>query len=1054
MNSPLTAFPCRTVSLPILTETTQGRIPQKSININPVAIVTVKMIRTVAFCLTALITGPVVAVAALDFPVDRTGTEAVYLATNPNFNENVPKGVQVCVGVLADYKEVSGPNPDLNAPQKSEKPTNAITLSFAVENKLPPGEYSLWTHFLQGMDALQTFHIVAGDQAKPFQDEFSFIQAAKSRKPVWREAPGRFTLYPGEKNVTIKVVGVGNQKQMIGGFFLVRVGKLPTAMTEEGGKLRRAAYGRYNGVGAAARLLVLEGDDPVRANPVFNALVANPQLAESISLERISSDRGATIAANLDMKTFPAMLLIAPNDIVLREWVGPLDQRKLDQILADIARAGALTPVVHSPQSRVTQLDSRPLMDGRPAVWLFSSPSSGQAGQTLWGLGYEENLRPNPRDPFIEEDFDPVCTKSWEPVAMNTDHRYCYGPLERNYLWAQGASYGSLYIEAESDVDVQLHLNHTGVRAYAWLDGTAIPASSDAGKQAETGNHSGRGEIIVADKNDQGGVMQVLRSKSAGPLVVPMKLHKGWNRILLKFVLQQSKGEIFDFSTRFTQADGIPATTLRTMVTDPTPSLISRQAANAFIPMVYTGSPFNLVYSTDALSLSVDIGSVGYSGVVKTPYYTIQGALEMQICDYDGKEVAKQTKEFALPGVMTFDFKAGLPRGYYSTRLRLLDRNGNLVTTYPPDGFSVIGGTASQETRKDRKKIAVTYYFMARLHKTLYFPYMKRMGIYRNIGGHNARLSDFYEEAAAQGLFLSADLWSYRDPKYIDDYVKETAQCVDSYKSFNEIDIRPDVRGTPEQWVAKAKLEFETVKKYAPKALLVGGSLVRPGSDDWFPKCLKLGLQNYQDVWDVHCYPKVPPVLEAHIGNGAGESELGVLKVMKELGYTNTKPFWLGETGARSSHGLDGRRWQADTVAKMIAWALSRKDVQQIGFLIPWNYDREKGKLNDIDAGHMPAAAAFYTASALMDGFSYTRLPLGKLTQAAQFGPTTMIWILDAKSEKLQVKPVGKGPFVQVDVVGRVKQLETNEQGLVSVEASDHPIYVLSRTVYDELTRF
>jgi hypothetical protein len=475
--------------------------------------------------------------------------------------------------------------------------------------------------------------------------------------------------------------------------------------------------------------------------------------------------------------------------------------------------------------------------------------------------------------------------------------------------------------------------------------------------------------------------------------------------------------------------------------------------ANRLIPLVHTASPFNLVHPRDDLKISADLGTARYASDRNIPYSAFPGTLEMSIRDYDGKEVAKNAVEAVFPGVATFDFGKALPLGYYSTHLRLLDRDGNLVTAYPPDGFSVIGGVASQNERKDSKKMAVTYYFMNGLHKTIYFPYMKRIGIFRNIGGTNGRAPEFYEEASKQGLLLTADFWNYRDPQYIAEYAKEAAPYVDSFKSFNEIDIRPDQRGTPKEWVAKARLEFESVRKHAPKALVVGGSLVRPASDSWFAECLKLGLQDYQDVWDVHCYPKEPPALEGTMANSPDETELGILKVMKELGLKNTKPFWIGETGARCSHGLDARRWQADTVAKMAACALSRQDFQKIGFLVPWWYSREKGKLGDIEAGHMPAEAAYYTASALIDGFPYTRLSLGGPTQAAQFGPTTMVWTTNGKHRDVTTTPQGKAPYVQVDVVGRVKELETGADGAVSVTASGSPIYILPRTTYEDLTK-
>jgi hypothetical protein len=339
---------------------------------------------------------------------------------------------------------------------------------------------------------------------------------------------------------------------------------------------------------------------------------------------------------------------------------------------------------------------------------------------------------------------------------------------------------------------------------------------------------------------------------------------------------------------------------------------------------------------------------------------------------------------------------------------------------------------------------------------------MERIGILRNIGGHNTPHETLFREASERGLDLMADMWTHRDTGYIRRYVTAAAPYVSGFKSFNEVDIHPEVRGTPEAWVAKAKMEYEIVKEIAPGKIMIGASLVRPASDSWFEECLRLGLENWHDVWDVHCYPQHAPVLEGTMSNSPNETELGVLKVFEKLGQKNTKPFWIGETGARASHGHDARRWQADMVAKMTACVLSRKDFEKIGFLVPWRYSRGEGRyyVADIEAGHMPAEAAYYTASALIDGFgdaAYTRLRLassGREVQAARFGPTIMAWTADELPREVTLRPEGKAPFVRVDVVGRIQELATTGDGSVRLRIDGSPVYVLARSEYDRLTAF
>jgi hypothetical protein len=120
------------------------------------------------------------------------------------------------------------------------------------------------------------------------------------------------------------------------------------------------------------------------------------------------------------------------------------------------------------------------------------------------------------------------------------------------------------------------------------------------------------------------------------------------------------------------------------------------------------------------------------------------------------------------------------------------------------------------------------------------------------------------------------------------------------------------------------------VHKQRSDAHYVGGSLVQPGdmegAGQWFKQVLQLGLDHYQNAWDLHAYPQQAPRFGGPIGNGESEDERGVLAAYASLGRKNSLPFWLGETGAKAMHGLTGRRWQAEQVAKMIAWVNSRSD--------------------------------------------------------------------------------------------------------------------------------
>ncbi|RRK01714.1 hypothetical protein Ga0100230_000020 [Opitutaceae bacterium TAV3] len=714
------------------------------------------------------------------------------------------------------------------------------------------------------------------------------------------------------------------------------------------------------------------------------------------------------------------------------------------------------------------QTKPEPLINAAPARWLTVGTWAGPAGLSLWGLDYEPEVRPFPgaQEPVLK--FDNGRMAQWTESAPDSRGRVVIEKPGHSTLWAKGSGYAHVYLHAPKAGRVTLHFGHTGAEVQGWLNGHALDwrrdVSPSAFKMTEPSPPSpATGQT---DLNDQGGVMIVQDAQGARAHAAQLGLTAGWNRLLLKPVIRHGKEDTFAFGARLTASDAGLLKEIKTSLWNPEPSRVARAIASRYVPSVRTNAPFNLAYAGEPLSLEVDLESIDKLASMQRPLRRPLAeplTLHLSVTDYDGREILRRATPFRLPGRATFDLGSAPARGYYATHLRLLDSAGNHVVTYPVDGFSVIGGATAQQARKHDKKMAVTYYFMAGrdLHRTLYFPYMKRIGILRNIGGHNTRNESFYKTAAAEGLLVSADMWTHRNPEYIRAYIEETAPYVDSFKSYNEVDIHRDQRGTPASWVAKARQEYEIIKQTKPGALMIGASLVRPASDSWFEECLKLGLADWHDVWDVHCYPQKAPVLEGNMSNSPNETDLGVLKVYSRLGWKNPKPFWIGETGARSSHGRDARRWQAQMVAKMTACALSREDYQRIGFLVPWWYARERGKhlVGDIEAGHMPAEAAYYTASALIDGFgdaAYKRLALGDDVQAAHFGPTIMAWTTDERSREITLRPETSPPFVQVDVVGRVRELTASGDGdgSVRVTINGSPVYVLAKADYARLTAF
>ena len=178
-----------------------------------------------------------------------------------------------------------------------------------------------------------------------------------------------------------------------------------------------------------------------------------------------------------------------------------------------------------------------------------------------------------------------------------------------------------------------------------------------------------------------------------------------------------------------------------------------------------------------------------------------------------------------------------------------------------------------------------------------------------------------------------------------------------------------------------------------------------------------------------------------------------MLAAYASLGRKNSLPFWLGETGAKAMHGLNGRRWQAEQVAKMIAWVNTRSDYLGLAFCIGHEYDLAYGRIWDYSMGHKPGEAALYTAGALIDGLPYQAFDAKDANiQSAYFGETFMIWRTDEANSDWPMRLDPGKRWVLVDVVGHIQELKVDATGNTNIPVSDSPVYVLTKVVYERLT--
>ncbi|MDD1632487.1 MAG: hypothetical protein LUP91_09800, partial [Methylococcaceae bacterium] len=416
--------------------------------------------------------------------------------------------------------------------------------------------------------------------------------------------------------------------------------------------------------------------------------------------------------------------------------------------------------------------------------------------------------------------------------------------------------------------------------------------SSSAGGQVKKLLHGLTTEGLVAT---------ALSARPEAPQLATLDLSPGWHSLLVKLVMQHDQGQRFYFAGLFTDPAGKPLDSIKTQPADPGADLALNKIAAKLRPLIFVDAPANLPHPGDPLKLRVDMRwhPVLEETGLSAPLPRFSAKLRLRLVDYSGNEIAAKEITGLFPGEVEADFDRISEPGYYAVYASLCTPDGKLIMNYPADGFSVVRGTAGQKQRLDKKKLWNNdYYALADGDKSFmqesgYFAWLERMGIYKSYGsypGFDPQYRAKWERAKQLGLVLFAD--SSGDSTWLNDnqadgqnFINTAAAYTRFFKSTNEIDIRREPEWQklrePAHWVERTKWEYEQAHKQRSDAHYAGGSLVRPGDKEgagqWFKQVLQLGLDHYQEAWDIHAYPQQTPRFGGPIGNGESEDERGVL---------------------------------------------------------------------------------------------------------------------------------------------------------------------------------
>jgi hypothetical protein len=746
------------------------------------------------------------------------------------------------------------------------------------------------------------------------------------------------------------------------------------------------------------------------------------------------------VRSELALDAPAALLIVSANHVLLGVLSSADEPAGVSAFVKDPGGEGFLP----QPTAIGAPLVLESVREGVPRSWLITGVWVGKSGFASNGLDAEAVIRPNRGEAYLRTRMGNPRPDVWAAADVRPDGSLALAEsLTTSYQWSHGTAYAHLYMHSASARRVWMRVAQSGYRISAWLNGERRPSSEE--------------QTSGAQEQETGGSASLF----------DFSLLAGWNTILLKLNTMQLRGEAFTLKVRFTEEDGAAANALRSSLSDPeqVPGITSR--ASELQLRSYTDARSNLPIAGDPISLRLVLmppeRRISAAGNL-TIYVPFQARLRLELRDYEGQAIASLAATGSFPGELTLPLGQLLAPGFYAVHVELRSAEGKTIRSYEPDGFSVIGDNRAQRARLEGKKVWNNYYYLgdsrfydkAERPYQLALPWTQRMGLFKHLGSHWSFDEELWRSAEEHEVVLVGD---FDDPHQVSGpedkraLAKQIAPHTRYFKSHNEIDIDRKVRPAPARWTEITRWDYEAAHAARADAVYVGGSLARPLGDSeasWFMETLRLGIDRYLDRWDVHAYPQSPPRLESPIGNSSTEGDRAITEAYRRIGRPNQLPFWLGETSGLPWHGYDGLRWQADTTAKLVAWANSRSDVEAVAFTAAFAYARELPNPWDYALAHLPAEAALYTASALIDGMPYRRIsPPDNGIQAAYFGDTLMAWSTGGPKQ-WATGVCNEREYVLVDVVGRIREPSSGDTCELAISRS--PVYLLPLAEYERMT--
>jgi len=355
---------------------------------------------------------------------------------------------------------------------------------------------------------------------------------------------------------------------------------------------------------AKQRLIVLDGKTG-KDEVLFRGLAldtARPSY-EKLSVSYLIGPEAETLAHSLNLPTLPVAVMTDDHHSILGVLAQPKSDQDVPEFLTDPGKVGKCPHRLRLIQTRPNHLRAA---YRKPGWWVVYRTAYPVCPFLDWDS--ETVLRPNPDQPYLGLQMMGGEMRAWRIATTQANG---IADIEANtrhsYGWSRGSGYAQLYLHVDQTTEALLHLQQSGIKTAAWLDGQPVKLADDPKPPAGFSSSVEQFKTLLHGLTTEGLVATALSDRPEAPQIGTLNLSKGWHSLLVKLVMQHDQGQRFYFAGLFTNPAGQALDSIKTQLTDPDANLALNKIAARLRPLVFVDAPANLPHPGDPIKLRVDM---------------------------------------------------------------------------------------------------------------------------------------------------------------------------------------------------------------------------------------------------------------------------------------------------------------------------------------------------------------------------------------------------------------------------------------------------------------